>query len=227
MPPRYAPASGVAAAYCCSASQAMHDPDAAQAVGLNRRASCQSESDAERCRPAASARRVGLMNGDEQVRTEQTHTRRYLEIGSALRRHGLGFLVGLLGLDRMVAGGRGAAADASRKASTESPAHLRAALEELGPTFIKVGQLLSTRSDLLPPAFVAELALPRPESGRSCRSSGLGAVRRMRKHPGCRPIASGWGCPPHGASGGLRFAPPGSRTGFRLCRRSRWPRAPR
>ena len=36
--------------------------------------------------------------------------------------------------------------------------HLRAAMEELGPTFAKLGQILSTRPDLLPPAFVEELA---------------------------------------------------------------------
>ncbi|MDJ0355447.1 AarF/UbiB family protein [Paenarthrobacter sp. PH39-S1] len=36
--------------------------------------------------------------------------------------------------------------------------HLRLALEELGPTFIKLGQVLSTRSDLLPPEFRNELA---------------------------------------------------------------------
>jgi ubiquinone biosynthesis protein len=35
---------------------------------------------------------------------------------------------------------------------------LRDALEELGPTFAKLGQILSTRPDLLPPEFVAELA---------------------------------------------------------------------
>lgn len=34
----------------------------------------------------------------------------------------------------------------------------REALEELGPTFAKLGQILSTRPDLLPPAFTAELA---------------------------------------------------------------------
>lgn len=35
--------------------------------------------------------------------------------------------------------------------------HLRAALEELGTTFIKLGQILSTRADLLPPDYLAEL----------------------------------------------------------------------
>ena len=36
--------------------------------------------------------------------------------------------------------------------------HLRSALEELGPTFAKLGQVLSTRPDLLPPEFIKELA---------------------------------------------------------------------
>src|SRR5438034_11757713 len=31
-------------------------------------------------------------------------------------------------------------------------------LESLGPTFIKLGQILSTRGDLLPPAYVEALA---------------------------------------------------------------------
>ncbi|MBV9543013.1 MAG: universal stress protein [Chloroflexi bacterium] len=35
---------------------------------------------------------------------------------------------------------------------------LRAALDELGPTFAKIGQILSTRPDLLPPAYIEELA---------------------------------------------------------------------
>src|SRR3954471_6727938 len=31
--------------------------------------------------------------------------------------------------------------------------------EELGPTFVKLGQMLSTREDLLPPSWTTELAL--------------------------------------------------------------------
>ena len=38
-------------------------------------------------------------------------------------------------------------------------ARTRRALEDLGPVFIKFGQLLSTRRDLLPPAFADEFAL--------------------------------------------------------------------
>ena len=37
------------------------------------------------------------------------------------------------------------------------PLHLRLALEELGTTFIKLGQILSTRGDLLPPEYLVEL----------------------------------------------------------------------
>ncbi|MEX2274061.1 MAG: AarF/UbiB family protein [Actinomycetota bacterium] len=40
----------------------------------------------------------------------------------------------------------------------ESARRLRGAMEELGPTFSKLGQVLSTRPDLLPPEFIEELA---------------------------------------------------------------------
>jgi ubiquinone biosynthesis protein len=38
------------------------------------------------------------------------------------------------------------------------PVRVRCALEELGPTFIKLGQILATRVDLLPPEWIAEFA---------------------------------------------------------------------
>ena len=41
---------------------------------------------------------------------------------------------------------------------TRQAKRLRTGLEELGPTFCKLGQILSTRPDLLPPEFIQELA---------------------------------------------------------------------
>jgi ubiquinone biosynthesis protein len=45
-----------------------------------------------------------------------------------------------------------------RDISTARAIRLRMALEDLGPIFVKLGQVLSTRSDLIPPDLVAELS---------------------------------------------------------------------
>ncbi len=42
-----------------------------------------------------------------------------------------------------------------------TPQKLRLILQDLGPTFVKIGQILSMRRDLLPEAFLSELALLR------------------------------------------------------------------
>jgi ubiquinone biosynthesis protein len=42
-----------------------------------------------------------------------------------------------------------------------TPEKLRLILEDLGPTFVKIGQILSMRGDLLPEAFLRELSLLR------------------------------------------------------------------
>ncbi len=75
-----------------------------------------------------------------------------------LGRHGLGFLTYRFGLSRLVPGPKlppDADADLDEYSTAKS---LRLALEELGTTAIKFGQVLSTRPDLLSPAYLDELA---------------------------------------------------------------------
>ena len=79
------------------------------------------------------------------------------QIAEVLVRYGLSYLASEVGLERLVAVQR----SLMRREPPESrtnPENLRLALEELGPTFIKLGQLLSTRADLLSADFRDELA---------------------------------------------------------------------
>src|SRR5712692_1822616 len=90
---------------------------------------------------------------------KNVHLGRYRQIADVLIRHGFGYLVGIVGLDRFASfrvGIFGAPRLAAEPVSR--PARLRVALEELGTTFIKLGQIVSTRVDLLPPEYQAELA---------------------------------------------------------------------
>ncbi len=87
------------------------------------------------------------------------HLRRYREIVEVLVRHGFGAVVAQLGLEHRLDLPRRLLHREQPPSAEITPAeHVRLALEELGPTFVKLGQLLSTRPDLLPPAYVAELS---------------------------------------------------------------------
>jgi len=86
------------------------------------------------------------------------HLDRYRVIAETLARHGLGVLLGASGIERYIPFHRSLARVAHRSENRSTAEHVRLALEELGPTFVKLGQLLSTRSDLLPPAYLTELA---------------------------------------------------------------------
>ena len=83
------------------------------------------------------------------------HLGRYRDIGRLLLKYGRSDLVRQAGLDTTLDDERvlaDAAADGSEGAA------LAADLEQLGPTFIKLGQLLSTRADLLPKPYLDALS---------------------------------------------------------------------
>ena len=86
------------------------------------------------------------------------HLGRYRQIAQVLARHGLGALADALGLERFTGLPRRVLGQEPPAPHPSRPARLRLALEELGTTFIKLGQILSTRPDLLPPEYQAELA---------------------------------------------------------------------
>jgi ubiquinone biosynthesis protein len=91
-------------------------------------------------------------------RRPHTHLNRYRQIAEILTRHGMGHAVNIMGLDRFVPFHRGLQSQSHHAKDGSGPSRLRMVFEELGATFIKLGQILSTRHDLLPPAYQAELS---------------------------------------------------------------------
>ena len=138
---------------------------------------------ANRVSHAARCSVVFVADGSGPARADEPRERllgRATEIGRVFARHGLRD-------DRPPA-------DRARR--------LREALEELGPTFAKLGQVLSTRPDLLPPEYIAELARLQDDMppltqaevvtrarGRARRALG-GRVRAASSRPRSRPARS-------------------------------------
>lgn len=75
---------------------------------------------------------------------------RLAEIAQVASRFGLDLALARLGLSP------GASSDTAGDAP-DLPRRVRLALEALGPTFVKLGQIAATRADLLPTAWIAEL----------------------------------------------------------------------
>ena len=85
---------------------------------------------------------------------------RYSQILGILFKYGFGDLVETLKIDQyleiglqMISRKKRARVEKSTRAE-----RIRMAFEELGPTYIKLGQVLSTRPDLVTPDLVVELA---------------------------------------------------------------------
>ncbi len=120
-------------------------------------------------------------------------------IAQVLIRNGLGFLAERAGLTRFLS--RRWTWQVERDTRAEEltiPERVRRTLEELGPTYIKLGQLLSTRPDLLPPQYIVELGklldaappVPVDEISQTVEDE-LGALTdELYQHFEAKPIAS-------------------------------------
>lgn len=88
------------------------------------------------------------------------YTARYVELARLLIKYGRSDLVTDIAPNLMdeYSDPTAVAAETASSASQEHADQLAADLERMGPTFIKLGQLLSTRVDLLPPAYTDALA---------------------------------------------------------------------
>jgi ubiquinone biosynthesis protein len=86
------------------------------------------------------------------------HVKRYAQVLEVLARYGFADLCQQLGLDTLIDRGR-AVLGATPKGNHEHVSlaeRLRKVLEDLGPTFVKLGQVMSTRPDLVPEEWVEE-----------------------------------------------------------------------
>ena len=90
------------------------------------------------------------------------HLHRYNRILQVLLKYGFNDLINRLHIDQYFESGwqrlKGNRSEEQGPERLSRPERLRLAFEELGPTFIKLGQLLSSRPDLMPPAYLEELA---------------------------------------------------------------------
>ena len=98
---------------------------------------------------------LSLFQLNRNIRT----IRRYKQIGKILGKYGLEHLLEYFNLSHIIAMSRRVLRRKAAAIAQYTPAErMRLAFEELGPTFIKLGQLLSTRPDVIPKSFVDEFA---------------------------------------------------------------------
>ncbi|MGX6442203.1 ABC1 kinase family protein [Neobacillus sp. K501] len=92
------------------------------------------------------------------IKKKIRHIQRYRDIVYAFTRHGFGLLMKELGLVDLLSVPKRVFVEGNKAVHNRSTGErLRLFLEELGPTFVKMGQIASTRSDILPKDIINEL----------------------------------------------------------------------
>ena len=91
------------------------------------------------------------------MRISYKYLGRYKEIAGVLIKYGFGFIVDRLNKDSISAKVVGHGPSIKSKSMTTAQ-RLKCALEELGPTYIKIGQILSTRKDIFDDEIIGELS---------------------------------------------------------------------
>ena len=93
------------------------------------------------------------------LQTRVNYINRYREIAMQFSKSGLGFLIEEIGLDRVISLPRRIILRQQNDEVLEKTyaERIRIFIEEMGTTFIKLGQIASTRGDLLPPDLIHEL----------------------------------------------------------------------
>lgn len=85
------------------------------------------------------------------------HISRYRDIAIALIRHGFGIVVEEIGFAQFLSLPQRMFFEPKKKDPKSVGERIRLVLQELGPTFVKLGQIASTRPDLLPEEIIREL----------------------------------------------------------------------